>query len=284
MNRSVSFRMRFARAPCRRCSPCSRSRLRRRRRDHGESADDSAAAPPTTPARRRRRRTCRPSSSTSGTTCKATNRCGSATARAARRRASRAATTQPRLRGREQRRRPRAIPIGLDAWSRRSAAATTAGSRRRRLRRHADRVDPNWAGADRWAAARGVAARSRRRSRTWARARRFPTSSGALRDRPSTRSLTQYCSRCHSSGATTPQSPFFAEADVDEAYAAAQRQDQSRPARPVAPRRAPARRVPQLLEPTARRPRTPCRRRSRHFADGVPLDAGRSEPRDLARR
>jgi hypothetical protein len=32
--------------------------------------------------------------------------------------------------------------------------------------------------------------------------------------------LTQYCSRCHSSGATTPQSPFFAEADVDVAYAA----------------------------------------------------------------
>jgi len=32
--------------------------------------------------------------------------------------------------------------------------------------------------------------------------------------------LTQYCSRCHSSGAATPQSPFFAEADVDVAYAA----------------------------------------------------------------
>ena len=32
--------------------------------------------------------------------------------------------------------------------------------------------------------------------------------------------LTQYCSRCHSSGATTPQSPFFAEANVDVAYAA----------------------------------------------------------------
>ncbi|HET9694331.1 MAG TPA: LamG domain-containing protein, partial [Steroidobacteraceae bacterium] len=32
--------------------------------------------------------------------------------------------------------------------------------------------------------------------------------------------LTQYCSRCHSSGATTPQSPFFAEGDVDVAYAA----------------------------------------------------------------
>lgn len=32
--------------------------------------------------------------------------------------------------------------------------------------------------------------------------------------------LTQYCSRCHSSGASTPQSPFFAEGDVDVAYAA----------------------------------------------------------------
>jgi len=32
--------------------------------------------------------------------------------------------------------------------------------------------------------------------------------------------LTQYCARCHSSGALTPQSPFFAEADIDVAYAA----------------------------------------------------------------
>jgi hypothetical protein len=32
--------------------------------------------------------------------------------------------------------------------------------------------------------------------------------------------LEQYCSRCHSSGALTPQSPFFAEPDVDVAYAA----------------------------------------------------------------
>jgi len=30
----------------------------------------------------------------------------------------------------------------------------------------------------------------------------------------------QYCARCHSSGALTPQSPFFAEGDVDVAYAA----------------------------------------------------------------
>jgi cytochrome c553 len=31
----------------------------------------------------------------------------------------------------------------------------------------------------------------------------------------------QYCSRCHSASATTPQSPFFASGNVDEAYAAA---------------------------------------------------------------
>ncbi len=33
--------------------------------------------------------------------------------------------------------------------------------------------------------------------------------------------LTQYCSRCHSPNAVTPQSPYFAQADVDAAYAAA---------------------------------------------------------------
>ena len=33
--------------------------------------------------------------------------------------------------------------------------------------------------------------------------------------------LTQFCSRCHTSGAVTPQSPFFAAADIDESYAAA---------------------------------------------------------------
>ncbi len=34
--------------------------------------------------------------------------------------------------------------------------------------------------------------------------------------------LSQFCSRCHSANATTPQSPFFASSDVDEAYANAQ--------------------------------------------------------------
>ncbi|MEZ5500142.1 MAG: LamG domain-containing protein [Steroidobacteraceae bacterium] len=33
--------------------------------------------------------------------------------------------------------------------------------------------------------------------------------------------VTQYCSRCHSESAATPQSPYFASADVDVAYAAA---------------------------------------------------------------
>jgi hypothetical protein len=32
--------------------------------------------------------------------------------------------------------------------------------------------------------------------------------------------LTRYCARCHTSSATTPQSPFFAESDPDLAYAA----------------------------------------------------------------
>ncbi|MEJ2670344.1 MAG: LamG domain-containing protein, partial [Gammaproteobacteria bacterium] len=34
--------------------------------------------------------------------------------------------------------------------------------------------------------------------------------------------LTEYCSRCHVSSANSPQSPYFASADVNEAYAAVQ--------------------------------------------------------------
>jgi hypothetical protein len=34
--------------------------------------------------------------------------------------------------------------------------------------------------------------------------------------------LSQFCSRCHSESATTPQTPYFASSDVNEAYAAAQ--------------------------------------------------------------
>jgi hypothetical protein len=34
--------------------------------------------------------------------------------------------------------------------------------------------------------------------------------------------LTQFCSRCHSANATTPQTPYFASSDVKEAYANAQ--------------------------------------------------------------
>jgi mono/diheme cytochrome c family protein len=47
----------------------------------------------------------------------------------------------------------------------------------------------------------------------------FPVSSGAFAVTVYPL-LSQYCSRCHSSNAATPQSPFFAEADVDVAYAA----------------------------------------------------------------
>ncbi len=76
----------------------------------------------------------------------------------------------------------------------------------------------NWAGADArrhaWRAA-AAAADPRRRARA-SPSRRIPRSL----PRPVYPLLTQYCSRCHSSGATTPQSPFFAEADVDAAYAA----------------------------------------------------------------
>ena len=34
--------------------------------------------------------------------------------------------------------------------------------------------------------------------------------------------LSQFCSRCHSASATTPQTPYFASSDVNEAYANAQ--------------------------------------------------------------
>ncbi|MGB8693555.1 MAG: hypothetical protein WCD08_08605, partial [Steroidobacteraceae bacterium] len=34
--------------------------------------------------------------------------------------------------------------------------------------------------------------------------------------------LTQFCSRCHSANAATPQTPYFASSDVNEAYANAQ--------------------------------------------------------------
>jgi hypothetical protein len=49
----------------------------------------------------------------------------------------------------------------------------------------------------------------------------FPTSS-ALFASTVYPLLTEYCSRCHSPNAATPQSPYFAQPDVDAAYAAAQ--------------------------------------------------------------
>ena len=48
----------------------------------------------------------------------------------------------------------------------------------------------------------------------------FPANSGAFASTVHP-VLVEYCSRCHSSAATTPQSPFFAESDPDIAYAAA---------------------------------------------------------------
>jgi hypothetical protein len=51
--------------------------------------------------------------------------------------------------------------------------------------------------------------------------RTFPTSSSAFASTVYPL-LTQYCSRCHSPSAVTPQSPYFAQANVDAAYAAAQ--------------------------------------------------------------
>ncbi len=38
----------------------------------------------------------------------------------------------------------------------------------------------------------------------------------------SIRSLTQWCSRCHAPTALTPQQPYFASADINEAYSNAQ--------------------------------------------------------------
>ncbi len=48
----------------------------------------------------------------------------------------------------------------------------------------------------------------------------FPASSGSFGSSVHP-VLVQYCARCHVSSAQTPQSPFFAESDVDLAYAAA---------------------------------------------------------------
>jgi Concanavalin A-like lectin/glucanases superfamily len=49
----------------------------------------------------------------------------------------------------------------------------------------------------------------------------FPTTSADFDSKLWTPILKPFCSRCHSSSAATPQSPFFASNDVDEAYAAA---------------------------------------------------------------
>ena len=104
-------------------------------------------------------------------------------------------------------------------WSRRWAAATTAGSRSDSA--CADQLIVwirNWAGQT-LGGTRGAPLQpppikdaGRRASPSRPSSANFGSTVYPL--------LEQYCSRCHSSGAITPQSPFFAEADVDVAYAA----------------------------------------------------------------
>jgi cytochrome c553 len=60
--------------------------------------------------------------------------------------------------------------------------------------------------------------------------------------------LTAFCSRCHTSSAITPQSPYFASADINEAYAASSTT---------------AGRFPRAARPTARAARTSCSSASR---------------------
>ena len=52
-------------------------------------------------------------------------------------------------------------------------------------------------------------------------AKTFPTSPAAFQSTVYPL-LTQYCSRCHAPTALTPQQPYFASADIDEAYSNAQ--------------------------------------------------------------
>jgi len=69
---------------------------------------------------------------------------------------------------------------------------------------------------------------------------------------------TTFCSRCHTSGATTPQSPYFASPDIDEAYEAAKTKiNLDDASSTTAGRSRPA------AHPTAPAAPTPCRRRSR---------------------
>jgi len=76
----------------------------------------------------------------------------------------------------------------------------------------------NWAGATATGSTRQITLQAPP-DREVGASKSFPSSSGdfAATVYPL---LTQYCSRCHSGAAATPQSPFFAAADPDVAYAA----------------------------------------------------------------
>ncbi len=175
--------------------------------------------PPATRARRRRARTCRPSSSMSGTTCRRSNRCGTVPwQRAARYRASCATTTSTW---------PTRPPTGVVDLGNPGASmmvTKVGGGHNCWLAADSACADQltvwirNWAGAD----ARRLARREPAAAAAARRRRKQVVPGEFRRCSPSTvyPLLTQYCSRCHSSGASTPQSPFFAEADVDVAYAA----------------------------------------------------------------
>lgn len=52
--------------------------------------------------------------------------------------------------------------------------------------------------------------------------KRFPPSAAAAGFGPVHSLLTQYCAGCHRSDSATPQSPYFASSNIDEAYIAAQ--------------------------------------------------------------
>ena len=98
---------------------------------------------------------------------------------------------------------------------------------------------------------------------------------------------TANCVRCHSLELRpTPQRRSSPSARrPDEAYAAAQVEDQSRQSGQLALRRAPARRVPQLLAARAARPTPDAMLAAINaFAERHHRHAGRSEPADLARR